>query len=1481
MSTCWLAFATAGFPPPVRGVMGKRRSNAAIKRTGNAGNSKKGTKEEVQALLQKRKEQAAATAASSATGGRGGGGGRGGRGGGRGGGGGGRGAATGAAAASAATGDDSAVHPSRARGLPDGAVAAPIEAAAPDPHANAVGANYDLTRWTGKTPTALLYEYCQKQKWFEPEFDVHEKKEGWTCRVRLARRDPKDPQGPVSRKAYFDGRFYINKAEARHFAAVFAMFKINFDKPLHRVLPPGYKDYWLEMEERRVAGLKARKADAAKRRDGGKGIEKEIALHAKPMDPFDQPVVHAPKKDYAAERRKRQEAQDKALAQVRMSEECRKVVEEAVFAVGVRASNVTQSAEDTADLVAMVTKLGFRKAHVQEALQYAAPARSSLLDWLCLHVPEGDLPKQFQPPEVTLASSKHDQASLARELKVRRLVSMGFAREACLSFVPKANDNLYVALRALLMALDHGGTEEFEPMPELDEQAREAALEEQMEEFESLEAIYGSAFHLQHTDEGYLVTIKLNKLPKVLAKTQLEIYFPFGSAYPDEPPMVVVCNDQLPAYVRLSAMKLLREEAMESLGHAAVFHVVSWLEEHLQELADSPPPLSKLRPPRTQAAEPDASDSSNGGQRRKPRSELRLPRVKSAEQQRQDSERLLKRERQKAGDKTYTRFQAVRQKLPAHAFRSNLLECIKDNQVVVVSGETGCGKTTQVPQFVLEDFIQRNQGGHCNIICTQPRRLAAIGVAQRVADERAEPIGDTVGYAIRLERKQSENTRLLFCTTGILLRRLQGDPKLTGVSHIFIDEVHERSLDSDVLLATVKALLKSRKDLKLVLMSATLDSDRFSTYFKGAPTVAIPGFTHPVIDYFLEDVIRFTGYVPPRRARNKKKKKKAPAPVVTQKKPDNSAVFDDDEDGKGAEAVGDWESLMDDDDNDTASTKDEEQEDADPPNDSIADAVSALEEPDTYSIPYDLIAMVVGYICNESEDSGAILVFLPGAGEINRCINAIERVPVEGRLNVYPLHSGVAPKDQKRIFERSRSGERKVVVATNIAETSITIDDVTTVIDTGRVKETQYDAVNSMSMLVETWVSKAAAKQRRGRAGRTRPGTCYKLFSKGRAAHLLDHQPPEILRVPIEQLCLRIKDAGFSDVQHFLLTLLDCPSTESVKSALGTLHDISALDKQGNITALGRHLAAIPCDVRIAKLLIFGAMLQCLDPVLSMACCLSYKSPFVSPMDKREEARAARAQFSTAKSDILTVLTAFNKWQEVASSGGYRQEREWCDINFLNRQTLREVDDLRQQYFTILTDQGFARRVGRRGDPYGGPGANINSSNLKILKAALCAGLYPNVARVVHPAQTYIQMEHGAVPNESRAKEIKMFLKAPGRVFLHPSSVNFHVGKYEHPHLLWHDKVQTSKVFLRDATMISAYPLLLFGGDITVIHERQLLTVDGWIQFRAPARIAVLVNELRAALDDLLARKIDQPDLNIYDSPVLGALHTLLVTDGF
>ncbi|KAL4238484.1 ATP-dependent RNA helicase [Mactra antiquata] len=845
------------------------------------------------------------------------------------------------------------------------------------------------------------------------------------------------------------------------------------------------------------------------------------------------------------------------------------------------------------------------------------------------------------------------------------------------------------------------------------------------------------------------------------------------------------------------------------------------------------------------------------------------------------NKRLIEDFRRKKTNSKYKSMQECREKLPAWSKQNEILNVIEHNQVIVVSGMTGCGKTTQVPQFILDLYLNSGDLQLCNILCTQPRRISAIAVADRVAEERADNLGRIVGYQIRLEKMQSSMTRLLFCTTGIVLRRLEGDTTLDDVTHLIIDEVHERSEESDFLLMYLRDMLPRRRDLKIILMSATLNAQLFSDFFGGCAVIDIPGRTFPVEQYYLEDVIEFTRFVMDESS-----------PYARPLKHMNAVQ----------RGLANEEYNMEDD-TSTSNSSHRASDRVQDQNLSVKQlylrysdyhksTVKNMALMDHTKINFDLVLELMSWLmtCNREEyefpDSGAILVFMAGYGDIQTLYDMLLSSQVFGYRNrhkykIIPLHSTLSSEDQHSVFKKPPDEVTKIVIATNIAETSITIDDVCFVIDAGKMKEKRYDSTKGMESLDTVWVSKANALQRKGRAGRVRSGVCFHLFTSHRFEHHLQEQPvPEIQRAPLEQICLRIRMLDIfkkTPVQMVLDKLPEPPHSESITSAIQRLTTLGALDNNGELTPLGYHLGTLPVDVRIGKLMLLGAIFRCLDPALTIAACLSFKSPFVSPFGKKVEATEKKLTFAAGNSDHLTMLNAYNAWKD-ARKNGHQESYRFCQDNFLSKRSLEMLCSMKQQFVELLSDIGFVKeeRSARDGDDgvitVTGQEANLNSKNLKLVSAILVGALYPNIVQVLTPEQQYTQMASGTVAVAPKAEDIRFKTKPDGYVKIHPSSVNFQVRFYESPYLVYHEKVKTSRIFIRDSTMVSVYPLLLFGGGqigVDLSRGNFILSVDdGWIRFMAQShQIAELLKELRSELNQLLSDKIQNPHMDLCTCP--------------
>ncbi|XP_057861727.2 DExH-box ATP-dependent RNA helicase DExH7, chloroplastic isoform X2 [Cryptomeria japonica] len=849
---------------------------------------------------------------------------------------------------------------------------------------------------------------------------------------------------------------------------------------------------------------------------------------------------------------------------------------------------------------------------------------------------------------------------------------------------------------------------------------------------------------------------------------------------------------------------------------------------------------------------------------------------------REDESYFLNQElKRKMKTEKYKVMLEARRALPMAESKTQFIELIKDNDVVVVSGETGCGKTTQVPQYILDDLIEAGQGGFCNIICTQPRRIAAISVAERVADERCEPPpgshGSLVGYQVRLDNAWNPRTKLLFCTTGILLRKLVGDRNLEDVSHIIIDEVHERSVLGDFLLIILKDLLERRSatkfnKLKLILMSATVDATLFSHYFGDCPVITAKGRTHPVTTFFLEDVYDRLEY---------HLASDSPASLTDTVMPKVAKNITKNSHSRGRQNLiksgwGDEKVLEEDvvntnyDENLYHGYKQQTRKNLQILNEEVID--------------YELLEDLIRHI-DENYAPGAILVFLPGMGEIQMLLDRLSvshQFSGEASEWLLPLYSSIAASEQRKVFLSPPENRRKIVVATNIAETSITIDDVVYVIDCGKHKENRYDPQRKMSSMVEAWISKANAKQRCGRAGRVRPGICFCLYTHYRYEMLMHpFQVPEMLRVPLVELCLQIKSLSLGDAASFLQKALQPPREESVRSAIATLYEVGALEGNEELTSLGYHLAKLPVDVRIGKMMVYGTLFGCLAPVLTIAACLSHRSPFVSPKDEKYNAERAKLLLLSEKidggkgqniasgqqSDHLLLVAVYNRWMKILKQRGGTAAREFCKSYFLSNSALYMIRDMRLQFGSLLADIGFIKlpkvdckkndEIYKLLDDLSQP-FNIYAQHSAIVKSTLCAGLYPNVVAMEEGRIKLGHTSDSARPILAPSKRPRWF---DGRheVFIHPSSINHMTSEFRYPFMVFLEKVETTKIFLRDTTIISPYALLLFGGPINIQHQTGTVVVDGWLRMNAPAQTAVLFKELRHTLCSILQELIQKP----------------------
>ncbi|KAJ7905394.1 P-loop containing nucleoside triphosphate hydrolase protein [Mycena olivaceomarginata] len=546
----------------------------------------------------------------------------------------------------------------------------------------------------------------------------------------------------------------------------------------------------------------------------------------------------------------------------------------------------------------------------------------------------------------------------------------------------------------------------------------------------------------------------------------------------------------------------------------------------------------------------------------------------------------------------YKKILESRKKLPVYAQMDDFYKMFTNNQIIVMVGETGSGKTTQIPQFVAYSDLPHTKGKL--VACTQPRRVAAMSVAKRVADEMDVQLGRQVGYSIRFEDMTEPGTTFLkYMTDGMLLREAMNDPNLERYSTIILDEAHERTLATDILMGLLKALAKKRADLKIIIMSATLDAVKFQKYFsvrsnEAAPLFKVPGRTFPVEVFYTQE-----------------------------------------------------------------------------------------PEPDYVEAAIRTVLMI-----HRAEDQGDVLLFLTGEEEIE---DACRKIKLEaddlinqdpdsvGPLTCIPLYSSLPPQQQQRIFDpapppRTTGGPpgRKIVVSTNIAETSLTIDGIVYVVDPGFSKQKVYNPRIRVESLLVSPISKASAQQRAGRAGRTRPGKCFRLYTeKDFMGELEEQTHPEILRSNLSNVVLELVKLGIKDLVRF--DYVDAPAPETLMRALELLNYLAALDDEGNLTTLGGIMAEFPLDPQMSKMLIVSPEFKCSNEMLTITAMLSVPNVWLRPNNQRKEADAAKALLTVPDGDHLTMLNVYNEYVN------NQNDKNWAWTHYLSARALAQADNVRKQ----------------------------------------------------------------------------------------------------------------------------------------------------------------------------------------------------------
>ncbi|CAM0874333.1 unnamed protein product [Alopecurus aequalis] len=643
------------------------------------------------------------------------------------------------------------------------------------------------------------------------------------------------------------------------------------------------------------------------------------------------------------------------------------------------------------------------------------------------------------------------------------------------------------------------------------------------------------------------------------------------------------------------------------------------------------------------------------------------------------------------GQRSKLSIQEQRQTLPIYKLKKELIQAVHDNQVLVVIGETGSGKTTQVTQYLAEaGYTTRGKIG-----CTQPRRVAAMSVAKRVAEEFGCRLGEEVGYAIRFEDCTGPETVIKYMTDGMLLREILVDENLSQYSVVMLDEAHERTIHTDVLFGLLKQLIKRRSDMRLIVTSATLDAEKFSGYFFNCNIFTIPGRTFPV-------------------------------------------------------------------------------------------EILYTKQPESDYLDAALITVLQIHL---TEPEGDILVFLTGQEEIDHACQCLyERMKGLGKdvpeLIILPVYSALPSEMQSKIFEPAPQGKRKVVVATNIAEASLTIDGIFYVIDPGFAKINVYNSKQGLDSLVITPISQASAKQRAGRAGRTGPGKCYRLYTE--SAYRNEMSPttiPEIQRINLGATVLSMKAMGINDLLSF--DFMDPPAPQALISAMEQLYSLGALDEEGLLTKLGRKMAEFPLDPPLSKMLLASVDLGCSDEILTIIAMIQTGNIFYRPREKQAQADQKRAKFFQPEGDHLTLLAVYEAWKAKNFSG------PWCFENFVQSRSLRRAQDVRKQLLTIM--DRYKLDIVAAG------------KNFTKIRKAITAGFFFHASRK-DPQEGYRTL----VENQP--------------VYIHPSSALF---QRQPDWVIYHELVMTTKEYMREVTvvdpkwLVELAPRFYKGADPTKMSKRK------------------------------------------------------------
>ncbi|VDO94441.1 unnamed protein product [Heligmosomoides polygyrus] len=763
---------------------------------------------------------------------------------------------------------------------------------------------------------------------------------------------------------------------------------------------------------------------------------------------------------------------------------------------------------------------------------------------------------------------------------------------------------------------------------------------------------------------------------------------------------------------------------------------------------------------------------------------MSLPEISAKLKQMEDSKALNQK------------MQETRQSLPVFQFKDEILRTIANNRVTLIKGETGCGKSTQVVQYIQESFILGGRGAEFNAFVSQPRRISAISLAERVAAERGEDLGESIGYGVRFDGVSPRPYgAVMFCTVGVLLRKMESG--LRGISHIFIDEIHERDVNTDFVLIVLREMLREYKDLRVVLMSATIDTKMFIEFFGGCPVIEMEGRTFPVKHFFLEDVVTMLKYMPP----PPEKKRKEDADVEVDEKDRNLNILTSDA------------------------------------NPELKRAMSYISEKE---IPLGVIEAILNDIAARG-DPGSVLVFLPGWNEIMLVMNFLNghsEFSNKSKYVILPLHSQLTGADQRMVFDHYGEGMRKIILSTNIAETSITIDDVVYVIDSCKAKERMYTSNNNMVHFATVWASRTNLAQRRGRAGRVRAGFAFHLCSKARFNALEEHRTAEILRTPLHEIALTIKLLRLGSVGDFLGKALEPPPYDMIVESEAVLQNMGALDKQLELTELGRILARLPIEPLLGKTIVMGVAFGIGTLMCDIASSSSFSSPFVPRERSHTRLNSAQRSYAGDRWSDHIALVAVNQAFQHASEMGSQAEQSLCSRVSLSPTILKMSAGAKYQLLDVLTNQcGFAAELFT-------DGASAQESDYDLLLSLLIAAYYPNICYYRGKRKVYTLEQASALVSKS-----SVLTPFQGDNFELPS-----------PLIVFSEKLRTRVISCNQLSVISGIQLLMFGCRKVECVGENLVRLDDMITLKIDVSVAASIVALRPCIEAMLVRTCLNPE---------------------